>query len=318
MHERKLVFTGRGGELFVIQLVNLVLSVLTLGIYYAWGKVRRIAFFYRNTTLEGIPFTFHGTGKEIVIGYVKLILVFIILYGLIVIGALINSTLLLFVGLVVFLGGFIVFIPLMIHGALRYRLSRTSWRGIHMGYRGLKSELLKEYLKGTFLTIITLGIYSSWFTIRLNKYIYSHVRLGSIRFDFEGSGKDLFFLHLKGIIFTLITLGIYSFWYYKNYFNYLTSCYRAYQGEREIRFVAHLKAGDFIKTSIINALLAIITLGFALPWNTIRTLKMKLDAIDISGDFNPDEIEQTEKDYHDATGASFLDAIDIDIGDGLW
>ncbi|TCW60049.1 DUF898 family protein [Treponema sp. J25] len=318
MQERKLVFSGRGGELFLIELVNVLLSVITLGIYYPWGKVRRIAFFYRNTSLEGTPFTFHGTGKEILLGYIKLILVFIILYVLLLVGAFTNSLFIVYLGLLVLFLGLIVLIPFMIHGALRYRLSRTSWRGIHMGYRGLKSELLKEYLKGTILTIITLGIYSPWFTIRLNKYIYSHVRLGSICFDFEGSGKDLFFLHLKGIILTIITLGIYSFWYYKNYFNYLTSCYRAYQGEREIRFVAHLRAGTFIKTSIINALLAIITFGIALPWNTIRTLKMKFNAIDITGDFNPDEIEQTEEDYHDATGASFLDAIDIDIGDGLW
>ncbi|MFP5306510.1 MAG: DUF898 family protein, partial [Gammaproteobacteria bacterium] len=49
----RLQFSGSGGEYFRIWIVNLLLSVLTLGIYSAWAKVRRMQYFYRNTTLAG-------------------------------------------------------------------------------------------------------------------------------------------------------------------------------------------------------------------------------------------------------------------------
>src|SRR5688500_4641132 len=51
-------FTGRAGEFFGIWFVNLVLSVLTLGIYSAWAKVRTERYFYGNTRLGGAPFEY--------------------------------------------------------------------------------------------------------------------------------------------------------------------------------------------------------------------------------------------------------------------
>src|SRR5690348_8005620 len=53
-------FTGRGGEYFRIWIVNLALTIITLGIYSAWAKVRRLQYFYRNTTLYGSSFDYHG------------------------------------------------------------------------------------------------------------------------------------------------------------------------------------------------------------------------------------------------------------------
>src|SRR5258707_6333866 len=42
-------FTGRAGEYFRIWIVNICLSIVTLGIYSAWAKVRRKRYFYGNT-----------------------------------------------------------------------------------------------------------------------------------------------------------------------------------------------------------------------------------------------------------------------------
>ncbi|MEX1058239.1 MAG: DUF898 family protein, partial [Natronospirillum sp.] len=42
-------FNGRGGEYFGIWIVNIALTVLTLGIYSAWAKVRNKRYFYGNT-----------------------------------------------------------------------------------------------------------------------------------------------------------------------------------------------------------------------------------------------------------------------------
>ena len=51
-------FTGRAGEYFGIWFVNLLLSIVTLGIYSAWAKVRTERYFYGNTSLAGANFEY--------------------------------------------------------------------------------------------------------------------------------------------------------------------------------------------------------------------------------------------------------------------
>ena len=53
-------FTGTGGEYFRIWIVNLILSILTLGIYSAWAKVRTNRYFYGNTQVGNTGFEYHA------------------------------------------------------------------------------------------------------------------------------------------------------------------------------------------------------------------------------------------------------------------
>ncbi|HXI78282.1 MAG TPA: DUF898 family protein, partial [Steroidobacteraceae bacterium] len=64
----QLRFTGSGAEYFGIWIVNLLLTIVTLGIYSAWAKVRRLQYFYRNTEIAGSSFVFHGSPVRILIG----------------------------------------------------------------------------------------------------------------------------------------------------------------------------------------------------------------------------------------------------------
>ena len=47
-------FKGRAGEYFRIWIVNTLLSVVTLGVYSAWAKVKRLRYFYGSTFLDGV------------------------------------------------------------------------------------------------------------------------------------------------------------------------------------------------------------------------------------------------------------------------
>ena len=71
-----LQFTGDGGEYFRIWIVNLCLSVLTLGIYSAWAKVRRKRYFYGCTLLEGAAFEYLGNPVAILKGRIIVVLGF--------------------------------------------------------------------------------------------------------------------------------------------------------------------------------------------------------------------------------------------------
>src|SRR5687767_6793177 len=61
-------FSGTGGEYFRIWIVNILLTVLTLGIFSAWAKVRTMQYFYRNTRLAGASFDYHGNPIAILKG----------------------------------------------------------------------------------------------------------------------------------------------------------------------------------------------------------------------------------------------------------
>src|SRR5579862_8890456 len=72
----QLQFTGKGGEYFGIWIVNLLLTLVTLGIYSPWAKVRKMHYFYRNTQLAGSSFDFHGSPVRILVGRAIAIVMF--------------------------------------------------------------------------------------------------------------------------------------------------------------------------------------------------------------------------------------------------
>jgi len=74
-------FSGSGAEYFRIWIVNLLLSVATLGIYSAWAKTRRLQYFYRNTQLAGASFDFRGAPKAILRGRILAVLLLGVLYA---------------------------------------------------------------------------------------------------------------------------------------------------------------------------------------------------------------------------------------------
>src|ERR1700759_3419915 len=61
-------FEGSAGEYFKIWIVNLVLTIITLGIFSAWAKVRSKRYFLGNTYLGEHSFDYHGSPKRILLG----------------------------------------------------------------------------------------------------------------------------------------------------------------------------------------------------------------------------------------------------------
>lgn len=61
-------FSGRGAEYFRIWIVNICLSIITLGIYSAWAKVRNLRYFYSNTSLNGHNFAYLADPVKILKG----------------------------------------------------------------------------------------------------------------------------------------------------------------------------------------------------------------------------------------------------------
>lgn len=237
----------------------------------------------------------------------------IILYGGIIAGALTRNPFISMLSTVLFLIALFVIIPLAIHGAMRYRLSRTSWRGIHFGYRGDRWVLVKKYIGGILLSIITLYIYLAWFMVDLRKYITSNVRFGDVEFKFTGTGGQLFVLNLVGILLSILTLGIYSFWWMRDVMRFYVDKTTVIKNGREHSLKFTGSAGDIFLLILVNYLLIIFTLGIAIPWVLVRNMNFFYNHTEIDGEFDSSSIQQTEETYKNAMGEDMLDMFDIDI-----
>ncbi|MEM9393865.1 MAG: YjgN family protein [Pseudomonadota bacterium] len=170
-------FHGKASEWFGIWIVNVVLTILTIGIYSAWAKVRRNQYFYRNTTFAGRSFDYHATGKQILIG------------RLIVIAGLIAYSLLAVIPLLAVLLpiGFIVLFPFLLMRSLRFNARVSSWSGVRFNFNGSYKDAFVAYLLVPFLTFFTL--YLAWpFAERVQRrYVVNNHTLGRSNFHFDSS-----------------------------------------------------------------------------------------------------------------------------------
>ena len=303
-------FKGKGGDFFGIVIVNWLLTIITLGIYYPWAKAKTLQFLFGQTTLNEDAFAFHGTGKEMFKGFIKAILLFFCFA--VVMGVLTYMSMPVF-GILFLYAGLIAITPIAIHGSYRYRTSRTSWRGIRFGYRGNRKELVGLFFKWIFFTIITLGIYGPWMVINLRTYILSNIRFGDAKFDYEGDGGDFLIMNLKGYFLSIFTLGIYTFWWQKDIFNYYVDNLSLHKGDKQIGFSSTATGGDFVGLTLINLIIIICTLGLGYAWVVTRTIKFMFDHIELEGNIDLDTLHQTEDNFKDATGEDISDFLDLDF-----
>lgn len=312
--KQRLSFTGKGGDLFVVLIVNALLTAITLGIYYPWAKARRLQYFYEHSELDGNPFHFHGTGREMFIGFIKAMGLLVLIYAVFFALMMSMEPVLMMLAYLVLFGAILGLTPLIIHGTYRYRMSRSSWRGIHFGYRGELKELYRIFLRDGFLTLITLGIYGAWFQMNLRNYVLSHVRFGSTRLEYKGDGLDFFLMNLKGYFLTLITLGIYSFWWQRDIFNYYVDNLSWHFGEgRRMQFKSTATGGGFFKLMLGNVLLVVFTLGIGLAWAHVRTMRFVMQHMEMGGDADLNLVVQTEQEHSSAMADELGDIMDIGI-----
>jgi len=309
--KKLLKFHGDHGTLVGLRIMNNILKVVTLGLYYPWARASVLNYMYGETEFQQSRFVFHGTGKEMFRGFIKALALLIVLYGFLFYCTYTKDPTLAIVGALVFFFGISLIIPLAIHGSAKYRLSRSSWRGIHFGYRGKLNEFFKSYMYHWVLTIVTFGIYGAWFNVAIRKYIYENARFGNVQFSFHGRGGDLFLLRLKGIFLSIITLGIYLFWYMKELVEFELNNLKITQNGREIRVRTTISAGQIFSMIVVNYFIIVFTLGIGTGIAINRVMRMSLDNIEFDDAIDSDTLVQTEAEYKDATGDDLSGLLDI-------
>jgi len=124
---KALSFDGSGIEYFKIWIVNVLLTILTLGLYHPWAKVRNNRYFYANSTLDGRNFEYHATGKQLFVGYLiamALFITYVIINQISPTGSLILVAIL-------FLA-----IPWLILRSMIFNMRMTSFSNVHFDFSG--------------------------------------------------------------------------------------------------------------------------------------------------------------------------------------
>lgn len=307
-------FADTGSTYALPFILNRILTILSLSLYYPWERAIQLKYIYNNIILDGSHFDFLGTGKEMFYGYIKLLVLIILFYGGFLVLMALDFTLYAILFLYIFMAiGFIFAIPFFIHSGLKYRWAKTQWRGINFGYRGELKEFFNLYVKHGFFTLITLGIYYPWFRCQIQKYITGHIKFGHLHFEFRGKGEDYFVIYIKFILLIYITLGLYIFRFWRNIFNFFTNNTIIVDNEKgeKYKLTSNVTAWSFFELKVINFLILIFTLGLGFPWVLARNMKFLIDNIEIPDNFTTDHIRQTETDYKNAVGEDAIDMLDI-------
>ncbi len=188
-------FTGRRGPLFKLLVKNAIFKLLTLWIYRFWAKTWLRRYFWNNIRIDGDPLEYTGLPSELFIGFL-IVLGILVPLGMAYEGVRLvlesasdaaQSAVDIAYTLVI-----LVLIQVAFYRMWRYRLTRTTWRGIRFGLDGSTWRFLGLSVGWSLLTVVTLGMAYPWMRVALMRYRIQHTRFGQTRFDFTGSGRALF------------------------------------------------------------------------------------------------------------------------------
>ena len=337
----RFTFHGTGGDLFGIFIMNVLKTILTLGIYSFWGKVKTRQFVWGQTEFAGDRFGYHGTGRELLIGWFKAVVLF---GGLVALQNAVGLGGHPFLGAALLWIGIALLVPVAQIGTLRYRLSRSSWRGIRFSFRGEIQPFLLLSLKGMALTVVTLGFGYAYYECETREYLINHCRFGNAALQFNGKAKELFWMYIKhglaamaGVIVLSIFLvagrgvsvfqtgdaasafGVFMFVPYVLLYGLVLLSIAVHR--RRFYWDHTTFAGAKFKTSVTmgnlfslyasNGFLLLCTLGLAFPWVTVRSRRYDCDHLTLTGVLDLDAIEQDAQ-TATAAGEELSGFLDVD------
>jgi len=341
-------FRGDGGEYFRIWIVNLLLTIVTLGIYSAWAKVRRLRYFYGNTLLDGHSFEYHGRPLAILKG--RLIVVGLYL-GLLAVAQVLPLLIVAFIPLAIF------GLPWIVMRSRLFQLRMSSYRNLRFNFEGSYSGALGAFVGWYVLAGITFGIlYPAWVRKRV-QYTLDNSVYGTQPFSFNtGNGvyfkfcyitaglslaaymagifavmslptlKDLFssgipptgpqmFSALGVAGWLLILIGAVAAFSIAAY--YQASFINASFGGVQIGanyVLSELEVAPLMWIYVTNLLGIVCTLGLYYPWAKVRQTRYQLENMQIDSDGRLGAFTAGTAGATSAVGEEAGDFFDVDFG----
>lgn len=296
------IFHGETREFFRIWIVNTLLTLLTLGVFSAWAKVRKRRYFRGNTELFGDRFDYTAQAPRLLIGNAIVVLLFLAyaLFGA-VYPVVRGGAVLLFIAL----------LPWIVVRSFSFNAHNTMYRGLRFRFHPSVSASAMLYLLKPIVIVLTLGLYYPAWARDRQIFSLSRHRLGTAYFRLElpaGSFYGTYFLGGCLVIAAAIVAGIVSFLiaklndghsltqlqllpailvygaaaYIAKHFIFAEIFKRVWNEVRldEHHFRTRMDSGEWVGMQIFHLLAMIATCGLAYPWAAIRSARYLADHLE--------------------------------------
>lgn len=343
-HRYKIIFSGTTGEYFRIWIVNLFLTVLTVGIYSAWAKVRTRRYFFTHTLLAGQSFDYMANP-------------WFILKGTLVIGAgfliymLADSYDPIYSSMAVLV--FYLVLPYLIYKSLRFNAYNSAYRNIRFRFLGSLRESYNTYLLVPILIPLTLGLIIPYWKYRRKKYFFENFSFGATTNTFKGVAGPFYSAYvLAGLLFgagfivafigitffssvtsdfsiefgnfkrvfqmvpIIMSLGIlvlFTFIQQYIFVRVMNYCW-SQTSVGSLKFQCRLQTGQLLWIRLTNTLGILLSVGLLIPWAKIRRTRYILDQLTIITDRSLDNYTAAAEDGESAIGEVATDFFGIAIG----
>jgi uncharacterized membrane protein YjgN (DUF898 family) len=331
-------FTGRAGEYFRIWIISLCLSLVTLGVYSAWGKVRKRRYLFAQTKLDGTGFDYRASPLAILRGRVLALLLF---GGFALSGHFVPAVQWLFIALLVVLS------PWIVVAAARFNARNSTYRNIAFAFDGGVREAAWIFVGGAVLSILTLGLAYPWYRMRRARFIIAHHRYGATKFatDLQAGGFVLTYLFAVLMFlgaFAILTIvafassatagatpasqrapiaglavivGVYLV--YVIVYAYIRSRTLNLMANATIigpmRLCGTLRARRLAWLYVSNIVAILLTLGLATPWATIRVASYRAESLHARANAPLESYLSGASPRATATASEVSDLFDVDV-----
>lgn len=308
-------FTGNGSEYFKIWIVNVLFTILTLGIYSAWATVRNNKYFYSNMYLDGSNFRYLADPMTILKGRIVAIIVLII-YSLVANYSPVYSMMILI--------PLLISMPYFYNQSLAFHMRMSAYKNIQFRFKGSYLGAVMALFVWPILGVLTLGILLPTSLQKMNEYVVNNSSYGTSSFKFSATYKDygmillmmigatVLFAILGAIIGTIFALFIpvllpvfIGFFYLIMLVFFIASTTNLFY--RRLSLVDHefdctLTVTSYIKVILINTFLIIITLGLYAPAAKVRMVKYLSENIVMKVNGSLEDFSAAEKENVNALG----------------
>jgi len=339
-------FEGRTGEYFRIWIVNVMLSILTLGIYSAWAKVRTKRYFYGNTLVDGSSFDYHAKPVAILKGRLIAVAALAIYY---------LSLQFLPASEPFFVLLFMFAMPWLVVRALMFNARNSSFRNIRFAFQPNYNEAAKVFIAMPILVFLTLGLFYPYFIYQQKAFVVNNSGYGASDFEFSAAAGSFYGIYLKAFGMLVLMVIIIAFiipalapvavgqslpqpgqapapvhlalgilpaltvmLVYLLVFTYIhtttTNLVFNKSALRDNQLNSTLSIGRMFWIYLTNFLAIVVSLGLLIPWARIRLARYRFANLSLVAAGSLDDFIAGEQQQVKATGEELADVFDIDLG----
>lgn len=342
-----LEFRGTAVEYFRIWVVNLCLTLLSLGLFSAWAKVRKKRYIYSHTVLDGTPFQYLGQPLPILKGRLLAAALVAVYY----MGGNVWPAIMPFV-----LSAAVVLAPWVLARGCAFNARYSAYRNMTFAFDGdYVSALVTLYWLGLIPAAVIGTIFQWWgdmriggvafavlallfpfWMLRLKRFTVSHTSFGDERAELQVKGRTFYRIYFVGGLFlgvsgalgallaarmeqraaTIVSMGLFYLGYAASFAYVRAHTINVMWNNATLgplRFAASLRAWPLLRIYVVNALAIACSLGLLIPWAVIRTLKYRIEHMAVHLDGPVERLRAQSGAQVSAAGAEMAELFELDF-----